>query len=48
MKPQQAIRQDGRALQYASAALRGDKDVVLEAVARQGDRALQALPKSHH
>ena len=33
MKPQQAIGQDGRALQYASSDLQGDKDVVLEAVA---------------
>ena len=33
MKPQQAVRQRGAALEYASEELRGDKEVVQEAVA---------------
>ena len=36
----EAVKQDGRALQYASAELKGDREIVMEAVA-QDPKALQ-------
>ena len=36
----EAVKQDGRALRYASAALKDDREIVLEAVKQNGD-ALQ-------
>eukprot|EP00971_Amphidinium_carterae_P249991 4962537-Amphidinium_carterae.1 len=40
----EAVREDGRALEYATEELRGDRDVVLQAVAQNGE-ALQFAPE---
>ena len=36
----EAVKQDGRALEYASAELKGDREIVMEAV-KQNGHALQ-------